>query len=158
MSSTFAARNSKFRVSFWLRLIFETLGWFSCFERMFSFFIIFWRKGISKAFWCNTRCFFNYIYIMIVEHFNKHAFVFNTVIWFSRDQFVFICNFDILIFFSFDLYVLVWDNVPLFEIKGLTVIKEVLLDANLLFLALYSKHSFSIPCYWKTFVFHFLVN
>ena len=46
---------------------------------------------------------------MIAEHFNKDAFVFNTIICFeTRDQFVFIFifNFDILIFFSFDLHVL----------------------------------------------------
>ena len=41
---------------------------------------------------------------------NKDTFVFNKVICFTRDQFVFIFifNFDILIFFSFDLYVFIW--------------------------------------------------
>ena len=44
---------------------------------------------------------------MLVENFNKDTFVFNTAICFNRDQFVFIFvfNFDILIFFSLDIYV-----------------------------------------------------
>ena len=32
ISSTFAVVKSKFRVSFWLHLIFKTLGWFLCFK------------------------------------------------------------------------------------------------------------------------------
>ena len=32
ISSNFAVGKSKFRVSFWLYLIFEKLGWFSCFK------------------------------------------------------------------------------------------------------------------------------
>ena len=72
-------------------------------------FIISWERGIPKTFWCNNRCFFNYIYIMVVEHFSKDSAVFNTVICFSRDQLVFFFfYFGILIFYSFYLYVFVW--------------------------------------------------
>ena len=85
----------KFRASFQLHLIFEIFTWFSCFS-----------LRLSSAM---LDVFFNYIYIMIVEHINKDTFVFNTVIYFNRDdQFHFIFIFNILIFFSFDCYAFIW--------------------------------------------------
>ena len=55
---------------------------------------------------------------MIAEHFNKDTLIFNRVICFTRDQFIFIFifNFDILLCSS--------DIVTLFVIKGLTAFQN----------------------------------
>ena len=112
---------------------------------LYSFFIISSQRGILKTFWCNTRCFFNYIYIMIVEHFNKDTFVFNKVICFNRDQFafIFIFGFDILIFFSFDLYVFIWYCSFICN-KKYDCIPECLARWKVLFSATYSKYLFLV--------------
>ena len=84
---------SKFRVSFWLHLIFETFGWFShCFNILFTVSSSFSGKEESPRLSGALPDVFStiYIYIIIVEHFNKDTFVLNTVIRFNRDQLVFI--------------------------------------------------------------------
>ena len=104
-----------------------------------------WLRRISKTFWCNTRCFLNYSYITIVEHFNKGTFVFNTAIFLNRDQLIFIFDFDTLTLFSVDLYVFVFCyTVLLFQIKGLTVFQNALLVAKFLFWPMYSKYHFLV--------------
>ena len=82
---------------------------------------------------------------MIGEHFNNDIFVSNTVICFNRDQFVFIFifNFDILIFFSFDLYVFILYCAFVCNKKS-DCIPECLARYKVLFLAMYSKYLFFV--------------
>ena len=73
--------------------------------------------------------------------FQQDTFVFNKVICFNRDQFVFIFSFvfDVLIFLSFDLYVFIWHCT---FVCNLTVFQGVLVVAKFLFLAMHSKYHF----------------
>ena len=73
--------------------------------------------------------------------FQQDTFVFNKVIFFNRDQLVFIFSFvfDVLIFLSFDLYIFIWYCT---FVCDLTVFQGVLVLAKFLFLAMHSKYHF----------------
>ena len=66
ISLTFAVGKSKFRVSFWLHLIFETLGGFSYFQKFcLQFLYHFLAKSNLQIFLVQYQMFYLFIYLFI---------------------------------------------------------------------------------------------